>query len=336
MVASDLWRHEPVELVAMPTSTPDRVGAAEVARIRVATQTFRTLDARYGGGACHDAVLAFLTWGRRLLDADASDEIARRLYVALADLYNVAGWTAFDLNRVDPAHRYFDRAFTLAQLGGDGALMADVGYRKGRIHLHHNSPDKAQREFQLGQYSAQSCGSAIASAILYTHQAWACAKMGRAAESLTMLGHGVDEFLRCAAARPAIPAWARFFDTIQLSAISGAIYAELAQLVDPAYARFAVPALTRAVHRAGPERTRGTSFTLMALATSHLVEGRPDHALHAGERAVEMARDVRSVRTVDRLRLLRDEADRLPGNADARELSLLVTEFIDGTASRED
>jgi hypothetical protein len=333
MVMAGFGAHAPVELLVLPVAVPDEVGHDDVARLERATGTLRAWDARHGGGACHEAVPALLSWGQRVLDAQTNGEVSAQLYVALADLYNLAGWAAFDLDQTDIAHRRFDRAFTLAQLGGNDALLADIGHRRGRIYLHQDSLDQANLEFQLGQRAADASGSAIAAAVLYANQAWACAKMGMAGESLSLLGHSVDQFLRSSGI---VAPWARFFDTTHLLAMSGVVYTELAQRENAAYTRYAIPALTRAAGRSGPHRSRRKSLILIALATSHLIDGRADRAAKAGVDAMEAASKVTSARVIDGLLSLRDEADLRPDRPGARELSERITEFIDVALGESD
>src|SRR5690348_3859110 len=94
---------EPVEAAVWPSAIPKHLGNADVTRIETTTQDFRAVDHQYGGGACYDALVAFLSWSEQLLGVAASDGVSDRLHVALADLHNLAGWTAFDINRLDSA-----------------------------------------------------------------------------------------------------------------------------------------------------------------------------------------------------------------------------------------
>lgn len=45
-----------------------------------------------------------------MLGADATGLVLDRLYVAVADLHNLAGWTSFDTGQVHAAHTHFGRA----------------------------------------------------------------------------------------------------------------------------------------------------------------------------------------------------------------------------------
>ena len=184
-------------------------------------------------------------------------------------------------------------------------------------------------EFQLGQVAAHASGSALAVAILYANQAWAYAKMGLDDEALALLGRSTDEFARADLAE--VPAWATFFTETDMSAMVGTVYTELALTVDPAYTRSAIPALSTAINGYDQDMTRSRSFTLISLATNHLLEDDIDHAATVGAQAVAVAESVKTVRTKDRVRPLKREADKRRDNADARALSERIATF---TATR--
>jgi hypothetical protein len=132
-------------------------------------------------------VVGYLPWGVWMLAGSASGVVMDRFCVAVADLHNLGGWTSFDIGQVRGAQIYFGRALELAEQGHHDALVANIRYRMGRVHLHHDAPKKALREFQLGQVSAQACGSALAVAIVCANQAWAYAKMGLDDQALALL-----------------------------------------------------------------------------------------------------------------------------------------------------
>jgi len=315
----------PIEVVGWPASIPKRLATADIARIEAKTQDFRAVDYQYGGGACHDAVVAFLSRSRRLLGVAAADVVTDRLHVALADLHNLAGWTAFDIHRLDATGTHLDQALTLARKGRNDDLIANLSYRRGRIHLHHGNPEQALAEFAVGHHAARTSGSTLAAAILHANQAWASAKLGRTEDTLRHLANSMTDFARTTAATA--PAWAEFFDSTDLSAMSGVIYTELAQTVDPAYTRYAIPALTIAADGYGPAMTRSRLFVLIALATSHLLQDDTDHAATVGTEAIKLAETLRSTRVHDRLLPLKREADRRRDNINARELSEQIVTF---------
>lgn len=304
----------------------DRLGMSDVEQLEAQTRALRAVDYQCGGGMCRDAVIVRIYWGHEMLGMSATDPVKERLFSAVADLHNLAGWTCFDSGHVGAAHHHFDVALDLAKQGGNDELVAGIHYRRGRIHLHHGAPDDALTHFQLGQLAAQRSGSALASSILHANQAWAYAKKGHAELALGLLDRGKDEFGDADVSRS--PDWARFFTETDLSATVGVVHTELATTVSDRYARTAIAALTDAVNGYGPEMTRSRSFALIALATGHMLDGEIDHAARLGTEAVSAAETLKSVRTKDRLRPLKLLADKYKDRAESRGLSEFITAFV--------
>jgi len=302
----------------------------DVRQVEAATRALRALDYQYGGGSCRDAVVAQLSWGQQMLGASSTDIVRQRLYVALADLHNLAGWTSFDTGLMDSARNHFGQALDLAKQGENEALMANILYRMGRVYLHQNAPDDALKVFQLGQLAAQNSGSELAVGILCANEAWAYAKMGSDEQALKLLGRARDEFSRANVAEA--PAWAKFFNEIDLSSMIGTVHTELAQTVDAKYTRTAIPALSKAINNFGDEYARSRSFNLTSMAINHLLEGDIDHGAKIGRQAVDLSESLKSVRTKQRMEPLRQEAEKRRNNPEARELADRVARFT-GTES---
>ncbi|HUQ59194.1 tetratricopeptide repeat protein [Lentzea sp.] len=290
------------------------------------TSALRALDYEYGGGACRDACLALLDWANPLLDAGSSGQVVHRLQVAIADLHNLAGWVSFDMGLLESAHRHFGRAMDLARASGNSALEANIHYRMGRVHLHYELPEDALASFRRGLPIAQASGSTLAVSILHANEAWALAKMGAERQALRQFARAQDEFDR--AETEDAPPWARFFDLADLVSIGGMVHTELARTCDVKYARTAIPLLTRAISSGGEDASRSQSFRLAALAVNYLVQNEPECAREVGERAIAVSGPIRSARTRDRMRPLKQEADKLRGNEAAAELSSRLGEFM--------
>lgn len=308
-----------------PSRHPRRIGMTEVEQLVVAARTGRGRDYRHGGGSCYAAVLDRLAWGHKLLGVWASDRVTTALQVALADLHNLAGWICFDTGRVADAHTHFQQALTLARYSHHNALIANIHYRIGRVHLHNHAPDQALTQFHLGRAAAQACGSDHALAILSVNQAWAHATMGAADQTLRLLDQSREAF--AGADLGHTPGWAAFFDETDLSAMVGTVHAELAQTVHPRHTRSAVPALSYAATRFTEAMARSKTFTLISLATCHFLDGDTDHATTIGTQAVELATTLTSTRAADRMRPLHHQADKHRDNPDAHHLAHLITTF---------
>jgi tetratricopeptide (TPR) repeat protein len=172
--------------VAAPV--PSRIGMTDVRQVEAATRALRSLGYEYGGGFCHDAVIAQLSWGRRMLTSAATDAVKKRLHVALADLHNLAGWTCFDIGMTDLARGHFRHALTMAKDSGAHGLVANILYRLGRVHLHENELLAARRMFERSQFAAQQSGSELANAIVYANQAWVYELLGERDQARRFIG----------------------------------------------------------------------------------------------------------------------------------------------------
>jgi hypothetical protein len=293
-------------------------------------RALRTVDYRCGGGMCREAVTVRIDSAHKLLDMSSSEPVRNRLLSAVADLHNLAGWTCFDSGHVGAANHHLDLALQLAEQGRNEDLAANIHYRKGRIRLHHSSPDAALTHFQLGQLAAHKSGSQLAAGILHANQAWAYAKKGEREPALGLLDLAADDFGHADVAQP--PDWARFFTEIELSAMIGVVHTELAGRVGESHCRAAIPALTQAIGGYGPDMVRSRSFCLMMLAVVHMLDGEVEQGAMTGTEAVRAAEPLKSVRTRDRIRPLKHQTDKHRDNADARALSDLIAAFIAGPA----
>ncbi|MDV6010888.1 helix-turn-helix transcriptional regulator [Haloechinothrix sp. LS1_15] len=307
------------------TPAPGRIGMADVRQVEAATRALRALDYQYGGGFCRDAVIAQLSWGQQLLDAGAAEGVKSRLFIALADLHSVAGWTSFDTGLVDSARGHFSNALELAKQGGNEHLVANVLYRMGRVYLHQESANDALKLFQLGQIAAQESGSELAVAVLCANEAWAYALLGNSEQAVKLLGRTRDEFARADLANA--ESWVQFFTETDVYAMVGTVHTVLAQTVDKSHTKYAIPALSRAVENYGDDMARSKAFNLSSLATNHLIDGDIDHGSRVGRSALDTAEGLKSSRVRDRMRPMQKEAQRRVNNLDARELVERINEF---------
>ncbi|WP_181772797.1 tetratricopeptide repeat protein [Amycolatopsis pittospori] len=302
-----------------------QVESHDVEALEKQTKALRAVDYRCGGGMCREAVMARLHHGHRLLGMSISDAVRPRLFSAVADLHNLAGWTCFDSGRVVGAHHHLALALGFAADGGDHELAANIHYRRGRVHLHHGAPDEALTQFRLGRRAAARSGSKLAASILSANEGWAHAKKGEADLAVGLLDRARDEFAEKGDVEP--PDWARFFTAIDVSAMAGSIHTDLALCHGGRHVGLAISTLTYAVGAYGPEMRRSRSLCLIMLAIGHLLDRDTDQALAVGIEALETAGTLESTRTRDRLRPLEEEVAKHLDDPDCRALSEVVTWF---------
>lgn len=310
---------------SVQTPAPSRIGMTDVQQIQAATKALRDLDYRYGGGTCRDAVVAQLSWAQQLLHASASDKVRQQLFVSLADMHSLAGWTSFDTGLMDPARGHFGKALEFAKQAEDDSLAASVLYRMGRVYLHYQQPNEALKLFQLGQIAAQDSGSALTVAVMCANEGWAYGMLNRPDQVMKMLGRTKDEFAR--ANMDEAPDWVRFFGENDLHGMAGSAHDALAEFTPERYAPMAVAETIKCNEAYGADMQRTHVFGLSLQATNHIRAGDLQQGIKVGRRALEYGANVKSARVPDRLYPLQVEAGKHRMNNDARDLAEEVRRF---------
>jgi transcriptional regulator with XRE-family HTH domain len=305
------------------TPAPSSISMTDVKQVEAATRAMRALDYQFGGGSCRDAVVAQLSWAQRLLSASSIDMVRTRLFRALGDLQNLAGWTTFDVGLLDSSRNHFAIALEYAKQSGDSGLLSNIMYRIGRVYLHNGAPDDALKWFQLGQIAAQDSGSELAVAVLCGNEAWAYAMMGQTSQAKKLLIRSRDELARADLNEP--PDWARFYNGTDMHAMIGTVHTELSAF-DVRHAAIAIPALTEALNRYDEKMDRSQAFSLSMLATSHLRQGDIDQGVQAGRKALALASGLKSKRVADRLKPLEIVAGK-SNNSDSRQLANMIRQY---------
>ena len=101
---------------------PLRVGMSDVAAVRAATEGFRGLDHRFGGGHVRVLAVRYLDGVvTELLRGTYPERVGRQLFGAAAALTELAGYLACDTGRLGLAQRYYIQALRLSQAAGDRA-----------------------------------------------------------------------------------------------------------------------------------------------------------------------------------------------------------------------
>lgn len=310
---------------SVQTPAPVRIGMTDVQQIQAATKALRDLDYRYGGGTCRDAVVAQLSWAQQLLDASATEQVRKKLFVSLADMHSLAGWTSFDTGLLDPARGHFGKALEFAKQAEDESLVASVLYRMGRVYLHYQEPNEALKLFQLGQIAAQESGSALTVAVLCANEAWAYGMLNRPDQVQKMIGRTKDEFARANVADA--PDWVRFFTENDLHGMIGSAHDALAVYEPDRYAPMAVAETIKCNEAYGSDMQRTHVFGLSLQATNHIRAGDLQQGIKVGRQALSIGERVKSARVADRLKPLEIEAGKHRMNSDARDLAEDVRRF---------
>ena len=275
-----------------------RIGNGLVDRVERRVEQLRYIDDFVGGRDLHDLVARELRVTIGLLKSAAyTDELGRRLLIAVGELCQLAGWVASDAGLRLAAQRYYLAAMRAADAGGDRPLAAQA---ISSLAYQAASGDDARTAVVLARSAyegARGTATATTQALLLERVAWAHARGGE----LTQTERALDAVDRAFEDRRAEedPPWVYWLDRDEIDVMAGRCYTELRR---PAAA---VPLLSGVLERYGDSRAREAALYTSWLAESHLQAGEIDRAGAAALRVIEFGDRVNSARSDERLAYLR-------------------------------
>ncbi|MGH3840485.1 MAG: XRE family transcriptional regulator [Pseudonocardiaceae bacterium] len=267
------------------------VGMTDVRIIREMTQTFRRLDNRFGGGHARSAVTNYLASDvlPLLREGRYRDSVGQELSAAVAELYQLAGWMAYDVGDAGSGRRHLRNAMHLCQDVGNealvGEMLAGMSHQAAFLRsaalatdLARAAKDKAKRAGVPALVSESAVMEAHGFAL--ANDAHGCVAALRESEQAFAAAEDRDR-----------PEWLAYFDGAYLAAKFGHCFHELRR---PAEAeRFARRSLDMI-----DGYDRGRLFNLALLASSLADQRRIEEACETGLAAMRIASGVRSVRTI--------------------------------------
>jgi transcriptional regulator with XRE-family HTH domain len=277
-----------------PTVRRYTVGGHDVDLLREATQTFRRLDNRYGGGHSRSTVTAHLRSivDPLLRDGSGRSEVKNDLYSAAAELYQLAGWMAYDIGQASEGRQHLRQALRLCDDAGNDGLYAEMLAGMSHHAAFLGSPEAAVDLALAAQRPAKNTGIPALRAEVAVMEAHGLALQGDKQGCIAALREAERAFSGFSAADT--PAWLSYFDGAYLAAKFAHSFRDLGR---PGEAeQFARRSLEMSD---GYER--GRLFNTALLASTLAEQRRVDEACAAGSAAVEMASTMRSVRTVSYL-----------------------------------
>ncbi len=287
---------------------------------------FRQWDAQCGGGLRRKAVVGQLHEVTDLLQEPQPEATSKRLFKCAAELAELAGWMSYDVGLQPTAQKYFVLALHAAKEAGDKPFGSYVLSSMSRQMIHLGRPDDALELIHLAQYGSRDCATPRTQAMLYAMEARAYANIGQPSKCKRAVRMAEDTFADAGLDGEPEPDWIRFFSEAELNGENAHSYRDLAYVAgrSPSYASLAEPVMERAVELFGrdEEHQRSYALNLIGMATVHLLKREPEQSVVLAEKALGVARRVRSERVNTRLRKTVDTAARDFGD---------VTEVVDLT-----
>ncbi|MBT2529152.1 hypothetical protein J7E91_28050 [Streptomyces sp. ISL-99] len=293
---------------------PSRLSRPELDLLESTTMMFRQWDAQCGGGLRRKAVVGQLHEVTDLLQEPQPEATSKRLFKCAAELAELAGWMSYDVGLQPTAQKYFVLALHAAKEAGDKPFGSYVLSSMSRQMIHLGRPDDALELIHLAQYGSRDCATPRTQAMLYAMEARAYANIGQPSKCKRAVRMAEDTFADAGLDGEPEPDWIRFFSEAELNGENAHSYRDLAYVAgrSPSYASLAEPVMERAVELFGrdAEHQRSYALNLIGMATVHLLKREPEQSVVLAEKALAVARRVRSERVNTRLRKTVDTAAR--------------------------
>lgn len=273
------------------------IGMADVQEIREATGAFRVLDNRLGGGRIRPTVVEYLHTdiAPLLRDSRCTNGVRQQLFSAAAELAQLAGWQAYDLEMQGLAQRYLVQALTMARFANDEGLGGEILAAMSHQAVYVARPNQAIDMAQAAQLAGQRAGLPILqteSIVMEAHghalrqDAGSCSRALRRAE--TAFSQATENEL---------PAWLSYFDEAYFAAKIAHCFQALGQGMQTE--KYAVRSLDM-----DPRYIRGKAFNIALLAIGYALQGELSQACIRGREAVDLTGSLDSARAITYIRNL--------------------------------
>jgi hypothetical protein len=282
----------PADQVAQVTETltPQyAIDRRDIAVMREMTSNFRSLDNRFGGGHAYSVVDNYLTTHVEptIRFSRYSEAMRSDLFLAAVELYQLAGWMAYDTGDRANGARHLNTALSLCKEVRNDALAAEMLAGMSHQASFNRQADSAVQLATAAAYAARRAGipklqaeaavmEAHGLALRRDHRG--CIAALQQAEKLFMADPGKT------------PEWLSYFDEAYLNAKFGHALRDL-QMPSEAE-RFARNSLQMTD---GYER--GRMFNTALLSGVLADQGKVDESVQHASLAVQMSNSMRSVRT---------------------------------------
>jgi hypothetical protein len=287
-----------------------QIGVTDVENLTAITSLYRNADRQAGGGVFVSDIDRVARSAADLLNHDVNSKIEATLFVALAEIRYLAGWTAFDAMHFNLASRHFAAAERFAGDAGDTQLLAYVRYGQAKQLQHQRDNREALQVLALSRRRLDGTPALIAT--LRGTEAASFAALGnfdaarRALEDATQAHASIEPGNE--------PHRLAFRDLGEVYAQYSRVYRDWARR-DPDQAPEAVRWTAAALTELGPASVRSAVLNRVGLVASYFLADDVDRALAEGAHVMRDASMISSPRVIDRIANLRRDADKHRGNS---------------------
>lgn len=297
---------------ALPAAEGSRgIGMADVEDIREATRAFRVLDNRMGGGRIRLTVVDYLHGDLvpLLHDARCTEAVRRELFSAAAEVAQLAGWQAYDMEQHGVAQRYLVQALSMTRFVGDDGLGGEILAAMSHQAIWVSQPTQAIDMAHAAKKAGNRAGLPVLETEALVMEAHAHALLEDPGACSLALKRASVTFERSSGETPP---WLGYFDQAYLAARIAHTFRALGQ--GRTTAKYALQSLDM------DERyIRGKTFNVALLAAGYAVQGEVEQACATGREAVDRVVTLHSARAVTYIRNLLVDLSNYDDTRECRE-----------------
>ena len=287
-----------------------RVGRAHVRQLETALSQLWALDDRYGGDDIHQLAVGLLDRVQAMLNyGNYDDAVGSQLAILSGRMAEHAGWLSFDAGRHDHSRYFLTEALTAAHVAQDEELEVLV---LGSLSLQASSVGRRREAVALAQraqdtaLARRTSGAMVMAAF---REARAFGQLGERRSANKAMLKAEKAFGRVSDR----PAWVAYLDEAELTAKIAYTTAALGE------AKAAAALFEQALDNQRPSYGRNRALYSAYLAHAHMSADDVDQGAGVGLRALALAEQVTSRRTLRQYVRLRDRLATYPKLAPARE-----------------
>jgi transcriptional regulator with XRE-family HTH domain len=275
-----------------------RIGDDLVDQLAERVHQLRLVDDHVGGHETAQLVGGELDATARLLrEARYSERVGRRLLSVIAELCQIAGWTASDAGRHADAQGLYLAGARAAHAADDPAgaasNLSSLAYQIANV----GDPREAELLARSAVRGANGAATAGARALFLERLAWSQARSGEADAAARTLDAVDDAFSTSDAGQE--PAWVYWLNAEEIDVMRGRVWTQLELPLR------AVPALDHAIHAYVSDSPREKALYLTWLAEALLQGHEVDRAAAVAAQAAELSSGAGSDRATQRVTGLR-------------------------------
>jgi diguanylate cyclase (GGDEF)-like protein len=287
---------EPPQIVEVRAGR--RIGDALVSKVERRVTQLRRMDDFVAGGDLHHLVVRELCTTADLVRNTAySEQLGRRLLVAVGELCLLAGWVTSDAGQHAQAARYYSIGLKAAHAGADLPLAANLISTLSYQTSNVGDPRDAVRLARTAATGARHRATSATHALLEERVAWAHARAGERCQTEQALAAVETHYQQRQAGDD--PQWMYWLNEREISVMAARCFVELGM------PERAVPRLAETLVHYDERMTRELALYTSWLAEAQIMLGDVDEAVASATRTLELTTQITSARGDDRINLLR-------------------------------